>query len=155
MERAALELRFPSVVKDASLERLRHYRHKRLLIEEARSGSIEFVAVIAGVSLYVVEQSLGVAFSDAVRESRAGRELREFFRRQIDEKADFVAESIRRTFGKRRRQVVVRAEPPGKDAPRVIHVETRTEPYRLTERPVGSLAEELRNTKVDQKPGKP
>lgn len=143
VERAARELQLSTVVRDASLERLRHHRHQRLLIEGARSGSIEIVAVVAGVSLYVIEKTIGEAFSDGMRASETYAALREFFRRQVDEKALYVSEALRRSFGTRRRQVTVRSDRESNELPHVISIETGAEPRRRAERPVRSLSQEL------------
>ena len=144
VEMASRELGLSSVVRDASLERLRHHRHKRLLIREARSGSIELVAVVAAVSLYVIDKTLGEALKDGFRDSNLYGAVREVFRAQLDRKAVFLAESLRRAFAGRKRQVAVRSDPSSPGEPRVIRIDVLSIGQPAAERPVRSLGEELR-----------
>jgi len=143
VEQAARALRLPSYVRDASLERLRHHRHQRLLLEEAQTGSIILVTVVAAVSLFVLEKTVGEAFADGFKETRAYSELRDFFRGQIDAKALFIAEALRRAFGGRRREVSVRVDQVPRLGPHVIDVEAITAPSQ-TRSQVGSISEHLR-----------
>jgi hypothetical protein len=140
---AARELRLPNVVRDASLERLRHYRHQRLLLEEAQTGSIVLVTVIAAVSLFVLEKTIGEAFADGFKETRAYGDLRDFFRNQIDAKTHYIAEALRRAFSGRKREVSVRVQPKLDGGPNVIQVEAITS-KRATETQIGSISDELR-----------
>jgi hypothetical protein len=143
VEQAARELRFPAFVRDASLERLRHHRHQRLLLEEAQSGSIVLVTVVAAVSLFVLEKTVGEAFVDGFKDTSAYGDLREFFRKQIDAKALYIAEALRRAFGGRKREVSVRVQPTLHHGPHVIEVEALT-PVKAPKVQVGSIADELR-----------
>lgn len=143
VEQAARELHLPGYVRDASLERLRHHRHQRLLLEEAQTGSIILVTVVAAVSLFVLEKTIGEAFADGFKETRAYGELRDFFRRQIDAKALFIAEALRRAFGGRKREVSVRVNPVPRPGPHVIEVDAIT-PANQSRAQVGSISEQLR-----------
>jgi hypothetical protein len=143
VEQAARELRLPAYVRDASLERLRHHRHQRLLIEEAQTGSIILVTVVAAVSLFVLEKTVGEAFADGFKETRAYGELRDFFRRQIDAKTIFIAEALRRAFGGRKREVSVQVDAVPRLGPHVIQIETLT-PAGQARSHVGSISEHLR-----------
>ncbi|WP_017324064.1 hypothetical protein [Synechococcus sp. PCC 7336] len=92
------------VVRDACLERLRHYRHQRLLLEEARLGSLALMSFIAGVSYFVIEKTIGESFAEGYRDSEFHRRLTEFFRRLIDEKTLKIVESVRRLLNSRKFQ---------------------------------------------------
>lgn len=107
VERAGSRLELPGFVRDASLERIRSYRHQRIHFREAATGSIVLIGAVAAVALFVLEKTIGEAFADGFKESRVYQELRTFFRDQIDRKALFIAEGIRRGFGVRRRTVSV------------------------------------------------
>jgi hypothetical protein len=122
--RAATALQIRSVERDACLERLRHYRHKRLLLEEARPGSLELIGLIAAVGYFVLEKTIGESFSDGYKNSELHRGLKEFFQRLIDEKALKIAESIRRVIASRKVQAQVRALPPADDnSPHTIGID--------------------------------
>jgi len=139
---AARELRLPNFVRDASLERLRHHRHQRLLLEGAQTGSIVLVTVVAAVSLFVLEKTIGEAFADGFKDTRTYGDLREFFRKQIDAKALYIAEALRRAFSGRKREVSVRVQPKLDEGPNVIQVEALTS-SRATKTHVGSISAEL------------
>lgn len=143
---AARELRLPNFVRDASLERLRHHRHQRLLLEEAQTGSIVLVTVVAAVSVFVLEKTIGEAFADGFKDTRAYGDLREFFRKQIDAKALFIAEALRRAFSGRKREVSVRVQPKLEDRPNTIEVEALTSP-RVTKTQIGSISAELKRSR--------
>jgi hypothetical protein len=143
IERITLELDLPTLAKDASLERLREHRNRRLLLTEARTGSLILEGVVAGVALFVLKNTLGEAFKDGFRETDSFNRIKDFFRREIDNKALFIAEHIRRAFASRRGSVTVQALPPGSDQPNRIVVELT--PGRLLHgsQEVRSLGEEL------------
>ena len=122
--RAATALQIRSVERDACLERLRHYRHKRLLLEDARPGSLELVGLIAAVGYFVLEKTIGESFSDGYKNSELHRRLKEFFQRLIDEKALKIAESIERVIRSRKVQARLRILPPeDNNSPRIFVID--------------------------------
>lgn len=125
VERAAARFgEINNLVKDASLERLRRYRQRRLLLEEARPGSLALVGLIAAVSYFVLEKTLGESFADGYKDSELHRRLKDFFRRLIDEKILTIAESIRRVILSRKVQAEVRVLSPVDDlSPHVIVID--------------------------------
>jgi hypothetical protein len=100
------------LVKDASLERLRRYRQRRLLLEETRPGSLTLIGLIAAVSYFVLEKTIGESFSEGWKDSNLHRDLKTFFRKLIDGKVLFIVESLRRVIQSRKIRAEVRTLPP-------------------------------------------
>lgn len=145
--RAATNFRedISAVTKDACLERLRHYRHQRLLLEEARPGSLELVGLIAAVSYFVLEKTIGESFSEGYKRTELHRKLKEFFRKIIDEKVLKIAESIRRIITSRKVQALVRALPPqDEDSPNIIVIDVTPIPTKIGESKPETLGNELK-----------
>jgi hypothetical protein len=130
--RAATVLNIRSVERDACLERLRHYRHKRLLLEEARPGSLVLVGLIAAVGYFVLEKTIGESFTEGYKSSEVHRQLKEFFRKIVDEKVLKIAESLRRVIASRKIRAQVRALPPvDENSPNVIVIDVTPLPPSL------------------------
>lgn len=130
------------VVRDAALERLRHYRQRRVLLRGARSGSFEVAALVAAVSYFVLERTIGEAVADGFKETRVYSELKEFFRGLVDEKHVFIADAIRRSFTSKKRDVrVTAASPP--DQPHRIVVEIPPAPREGGAPPAPTLGDIL------------
>ncbi len=140
IEDAASKLGLAQVIRDAALERLRHYRHQRVLLLSARSGSIELIGAVAGVTYFVLEKTIGQALADGFKNSKSYQVLQDFFRDQIDVKALFIAEAIRRAFAGKQRSASVRAVPRSVNIPNTIIVDIAPPPPQLR---VGSIGEEL------------
>src|SRR3982074_1517678 len=62
---AARALQLPPLLRDAALERLRHFRNKRFLLTGAHAGSIELIGLVAGVSYWVLEKTLAEGFQES------------------------------------------------------------------------------------------
>jgi hypothetical protein len=130
--RAAAVLNIKSVEKDACLERLRHYRHKRLLLEETRPGSLVIIGLIAAVGYFVLEKTIGESFTEGYKSSEVHKQLKEFFRKIVDEKVLKIAENIRRVIASRKIRAQVRALPPvGENSPHVITIDITPLPPSL------------------------
>jgi hypothetical protein len=122
--RASTALEISPVVRDACLERLRHYRHKRLLLEEARPGSLELIGLIAAVAYFVLEKTIGESFTEGYKSSETHERLKNFFRRIVDEKVLKIAENIRRVIASRKIRAEVRALPRANEqSPHVIVID--------------------------------
>ena len=96
------------IVIDACLERLRHHRHKRLLLEEARPGSLALIGVVAAVSFFVIEKTIGESFAEGYKESDTHKKLKEVFRILVDEKTRFIVENLERLISSRKVRANVR-----------------------------------------------
>ncbi|MCB9764213.1 MAG: hypothetical protein H6739_30860 [Alphaproteobacteria bacterium] len=86
------------VVKDASLERLRRYRNRRLKIVDAKPGSLWITGSVLAVSYFVLEKTIGQSFVEGWQDTNAHRHLREFFASQIDIKYKKLAQLIESAF---------------------------------------------------------
>jgi hypothetical protein len=143
IERAGAQLAIPTFIRDASLERLRSYRHHRIHFREAATGSIVLIGAVAAVAFFVLEKTIGEAFVDGFKETRVYGDLRRYFREQIDRKALYISEGIRRGFGARHRRVRVDVLPtPDRQIHRVI-VEVPSADPSAEREVLGSLGEVL------------
>ena len=142
IERASEELKIPAVIRDASLERLRKYRNDRLLLTGANNGSIELFGVVAGVSYFVLDKVIGEAFKQGVKETEFYRDLKEFFRQTIDDKALYIGENLRRVFANKKKQAIVKTIQANDTEPNHIIVDIHGRLIKKEDR-VLSLGEEL------------
>src|SRR4051794_10571163 len=72
IESAAQALNLTTIVKDACLERLRHHRNKRFLLTGASTGSLKIFGLVAGVSYFVLRNTIGESLRDGFKESVPG-----------------------------------------------------------------------------------
>lgn len=102
------------VAADASLERLRRFRHHRLILRNAERGSIVLEGVVAAVSLYILEGTLGELAKDAIKESKPYSSIKEWFRNKIDEKASFIVNSIQKELYQKKRRFEIKQTEEGR-----------------------------------------
>lgn len=143
IELATKEIEISDLIRDACLERLRQFRHRRLVLVDAKSGSLEFVALVAGVSYWLLEKTLSQSITEGYKGSQTHERLKNYFRKKIDEKSLFITESIRRVFSSKRHEVIVKAVPAAPDQPNTIILEVG---HKATDRPherIKSLGDEL------------
>ena len=126
IQHLARDFNISPVVADATMERLRHYRHERIILVDANPGSIELVGLVAAVALYLLQKTLGEAFSASIKESAEFGRLKEFFRRSIDNKALRLVEAMRRLIAASKLDATVHHLKESPDAPNVIIVDFRT-----------------------------
>lgn len=143
VEQAARELRLSPVIRDACLERLRQQRHHRMIIVDAKAGSLAIAGLVAGVSYFLLENTLGEAFKEGFKESQVYEQLKDFFRRQVDAKSLTIAENIRRAFSSKKRAVNVKALPASEEQPNIIEVEVLEEIGESISDQIKTLGEEL------------
>ena len=117
---AAEKLRLTELVRDACLERLRKYRHKRLLLKETRSGSLAVFGLLAGVSYFVIHKTIGESFTEAFKTSEAHERLKALFRELIDHKALRLVENVRRVLASRKTEARVQITRATADDPHTI-----------------------------------
>lgn len=142
IEQVAKELRISKVIRDASLERLRLQKDRRMIIVDAKSGSLEIIGLVAGVAYFVLEKTIGEAFSEGFKETGMYEKLKDFFKTKVDEKALYIAENIRRAFASKKREITVKALPPAEDRPNIIEIEVSGKIGEEVEL-IKSLGEEL------------
>jgi len=111
----------PPLVEDASINRIREYRHNRLIVSEANSGSIEFTAFVVAAAYLVLNNTLKHVLGDAWKKSILHQELVRVTVETIDNKTLFIAEKLRRAFLKKKRDIDVK----------VLQRENPSEPHTI------------------------
>lgn len=107
------------LVEDAAINRIREYRHNRLIVSEANSGSIEFDAYVVAAAFFVISKVL----EEALLKSKVFQKLVEFIARNIDAKTLYIAERLRRAFSKKKRDIDVNVKQRvNQDEPNTIEV---------------------------------
>jgi hypothetical protein len=117
---AAQRLQLTDLVRDACLERLRKYRHKRLLLRETGPGSLAVFGLLAGVSYFVIHKTIGESFTEAFKTSEAHERLKALFRSLIDHKALRLVENVRRVLASRKTLARVQMTRESGDDPHTI-----------------------------------
>lgn len=112
IETVARELDIESLSRDAALERIRNFRNKRILLTDARKGSIEIIAAVAAVSYYIFDKTLGESLKEGYANSELHKRLKDLFRMQIDGKAQFITRHLRELFASRKKDFVITLFPP-------------------------------------------
>ena len=85
-----------SLHRDAMLERLRGFRNQRVILKEARHGSIEFVVGIAAVAGFVLWQTLGKDAIESYKSTDVRKQINSFFSTSIDWVAIRFTDKLRR-----------------------------------------------------------
>lgn len=116
------ELNISDLTRDAAIHRIREYRHNRLLINEARDGSIEFEAFVIAVAALTLSSTLKESFKEGYKNSILHKRLSEYIRETIDNKTLYIAEKLRKVFGKKKRRVQVNVEKLDEDQPKKIEI---------------------------------
>ena len=81
----------PTVALDAAEKRLGAYRGSGLLVERAESGSLVVIGVVAGLSIFVLQNTLGETLKEAWLESDGSRRLKALLFEQRSIKAFDIA----------------------------------------------------------------
>jgi len=129
------------LVADASLERLRRYRHNRLLLVNAENGFIILDGVVASVPLYILKITLGEALEKAIAESKTFKDIKEWFRKQIDKKADYIANAMRKELNSKNKRFEIRQKDDGKN----IEITLGESGNERDNPKIPSLGQELKN----------
>jgi len=116
------ELNISNLTRDAAIHRIREYKHNRLLINEARDGSIEFEAFVIAVAALTLSSTLKESFKEGYKNSILHKRLSEYVRETIDNKTLYIAEKLRRAFGKKKRRVQVNVEQLSDNRPKQIEI---------------------------------
>lgn len=96
------------LVEDAAVNRIREYRHNRLLVAEAESGSIEFTTYVVAAAFLVLNNTLKHTAKAIWEESIIHKKLVEFTVKSLNSKTLFIAEKLRRAFSKKKRDIDVK-----------------------------------------------
>ncbi len=113
--------------RDAAIHRIREYRHNRLLINNARDGSIEFEAFVIAVAALTLSSTLKESFKEGYKKSILHERLSEYIREMIDNKTLYIAEKLRKAFGKKKRTVQVNVEQLSDNRPKEIKITVHEE----------------------------
>lgn len=95
------------LVEDAAENRIREYRHNRLLVSDAESGSIEFTTYVVAAAFLVLNNTLKHTAKAIWEESIIHKKLVEFTVKSLNSKTLFIAEKLRRAFAKKKRDIDV------------------------------------------------
>jgi hypothetical protein len=97
----------PPIVEDAAINRIREYRHNRLIVSDAKSGSIEFTTLVVAAAFFVTSKVLEQTISGILEKSEVYQKLLKFTAKNLDSKVLFIAERLRRVFFKKKRDIDV------------------------------------------------
>ena len=141
---AAAAMKIPDIIRDASLERLRLHKNNRLLLTDARTGSIVITMLVAGIGASLLNKATDDGNKLGFTNSNSRLNLRDFFREHIDDKSSFIAENIRRKFSSKKYDVSVKHLPPSDDSkPNHIIVDLTDSQKIESQTQVGSISQEL------------
>ena len=87
-------IQIPQVVKDACLYRIEKYRGDSLILESTKKGSFIVEGVVAGLSYWLLENTLGETFKDAWKETELHQQIKKFFLSKRQPKDNIKAEKI-------------------------------------------------------------
>ena len=73
----------PDVAFDAAKYRLKQYRYSAILIKELRPGSLVVAGCVAGVAIWVLQQTLGETLKEAWLESQGHQRIKEILLRRM------------------------------------------------------------------------
>ena len=89
MELATIQAEFPdlpSVAFDAARYRLRQYRYDSILIKDLRPGSLVIAGAVAGVAIWVLQQTLGETLKEAWLDSEWHQRIKSLLLRRMSHK---------------------------------------------------------------------
>ncbi len=72
-------IQIPGVVKDACLFRFNNHRGNALIIESTEKGSLIIEAVVAGLSYWLIQNTIGETFKEAWKETELHEQIKRFF----------------------------------------------------------------------------
>jgi hypothetical protein len=68
--------KLPDVAFDAASHRQKEYRYSAILIKELKPGSLIVAGVVAGVSIWILQQTLGETLKEAWLDSQGHQKLK-------------------------------------------------------------------------------
>ena len=101
------------------------------------------MTLVAGAGLYFLDKTLGETIKEGYINSNLHHNLRDFFKRQIDDKSLFIAENIRRIFSSKKAEVSVRLLLPSDTEPNRIILEIKESEGMESPKQIGSISQEL------------
>jgi hypothetical protein len=107
------------IIRDAILNRIREYRHNRLIIDTAYSGSFVIETLVSGAAILVVKSvldifksTIGKSLEKGYENSIMNEQISLFFKNQIDSKYLFIVDKLKRIFKtKKKMYLSIKSEP--------------------------------------------
>lgn len=90
----------PAVALDAASHRIKEYRGAATQIRSVRSGSIVLEAVLSGLTLWIIQQTLGETLKEAWLEGDAHKNLKTFLTKHRLSKVERLANDMRKRLEK-------------------------------------------------------
>ena len=87
-------LEIPPVVFDAARYRIKNYRYSAILIRELKPGSLVVTGVVAGLAIWILQQTLGETLKEAWKESSWHKKIKRFLLQNIESKKLFLSHDI-------------------------------------------------------------
>ena len=81
----------PNVAFDAAKHRLKQYRYSSILIKELRPGSLIVAGCVAGVAIWVLQQTLGETLKEAWLDSQWHHKIKEILLKRMGTKRHSLA----------------------------------------------------------------
>jgi len=121
------ELNISNLTRDAAVHRIREYRHNRLMVNDARNGSIEFESFVMAIAALTLASTIKESFKEGYKNSIVHKQLSEYIKETIDNKTLYIAEKLRKVFGKKKRNVQINVNQLSDNLPKTIEVEVYEE----------------------------
>lgn len=139
------EVNFPKLIRDACLERLRHYKHERLSLHAVKPGSIVLWGLVSFISYVVLNHALGDPLNKGYQETEIHGLLKDFFKQYINRKLLFLSENIKETFINKKQDVDVTSKRSDGEEPNYIIVDRYGKPFpkKTDKNKIGSIGKEL------------
>jgi len=83
--------KLPNVAFDAASHRLKEYRYSAILIKKLKPGSMIVAGVVAGVSIWILQQTLGETLKEAWLDSEGHQKLKKLLLQRMGSKRHLLA----------------------------------------------------------------
>lgn len=85
---------FPSVAFDAANYRMNDHRSSAIIIKELKPGSLIVAVSVAGIAIWVLQQTLGETLKESWKQSKSHEKLKAFLLKRMGEKRHTLATDI-------------------------------------------------------------
>jgi hypothetical protein len=83
--------KLPNVAFDAASHRLKEFRYSAIIIKELKPGSLIVAGVVAGVSIWILQQTLGETLKEAWLDSQGHQNLKNLLLKRMGTKRHLLA----------------------------------------------------------------
>lgn len=138
-----VEIPFPDQIKFASIQELKVNTHQQIYLNHSEKGSVVIYGIVTGVSLFVLEKTIGESFAVAWKESESHKKLIDFFKKRIN-KIDSLLKMIQEKLKPESSEVDVRksSAKSGKDPFTIIDISLIKRKKRLKIKSWSEILEE-------------